>query len=1127
VNARKNLAVLVGVALSILAFLAPVARADFGVEPGSFSLIATNSDGTRDFQAGSHPFKLTFTFTMNQDSNHIPEGVLRTLNVDLPAGLVGNPEALPKCPSRFFVGHAGICPGDTQIGVARFTFSGGIEGYQPISLMQAPNGIAGRFGFSVAGNNSFQEATLNSDGDYELNVADRAIPNIELQSLTEEFWGVPAAPGHDEERACVEAGAVITGCTSAAPAVPFLSLPTSCGEPAKPKISVASAEEPDVFLSETIEFTDEDGTPTAFDGCNALEFDPAVTAQPTTNLADTPTGLNFKLHVPQPPGVEQEAGAAESCSSGRWENEPTEFQYRWLRNGVPIPGETSSTYVVGESDASSVLQCEVTAINPGGQAYATSPPLVISPVPATSPPKPGEVKLGFIGETGVRTCAANGWDGDPSFSYQWLENGAPVPGATGQTYEPGAKPYTYQCEVTATNAGGTTVAFSRSEFSFSPAPEPSPPSPNPQFPPKAGTDEAAIPLSSAQLKDTTVVLPEGLVINPSVANGLAACDEGQIGLIGTGFPPPNPIHFTKAPQGCPSASKVGAVKVTTPLLGHKLEGALYIAKPFDNPFGSFMALYLVVENEESGIVAKLAGKVTPDPQTGRLTTTFLENPQLPLSDIELSLFGGPKAALKTPLACGTYSTETSLVPWSTPEGQTVHPGDAFQTSVAAGGSGACPTSEADAPSKPSFDAGTIVPAAGAYSPFVLKLTRQDGTQRIKQVDTTLPKGLTGKLAGIPYCPEAAIAQAKSREAPGKGVLEQSAPSCPAASEVGAVTVGAGAGVTPYYTSGHVYMAGPYEGAQLSFVVITPAVAGPFDLGAVVVRIPLYVNPETAQIHAVSDPLPQIIEGVPLDVRSISLRLDRPSFTINPTSCEPTQVAGSMVAALGSLAALESPFQVGGCQALKFAPKLGLSLKGGTKRGRFPALRAVVTYPQGSGYANTASAQVTLPHSEFVENAHFKTICTRVQFAANACPAGSIYGRAKAYTPLLDKPIEGPVYLRSSSPPYKLPDLAISLKGQVDVDLVAHVDTGQNKGLRTTFASAPDAPVSKVIIEMQGGKKGLLVNSENLCRKEQRALADLTGQNGKVSETTPLVNNDCKGKAKKKGKKAGKGHGGKR
>jgi hypothetical protein len=619
-----------------------------------------------------------------------------------------------------------------------------------------------------------------------------------------------------------------------------------------------------------------------------------------------------------------------------------------------------------------------------------------------------------------------------------------------------------------------------------------------------------------------------MTINPSVANGLAACSEGQIGYA----PSEGGIHFSEDPQSCPDASKLGTVEVTTPLLKEKLPGqlpgdlgAVYLAKPYENPFGSLMAIYLAIEDHQTGIVAKLAGKVIADPNTGQLTATFTENPQLPLEDVALHFFKGPKAALKTPLACGKYTTSSTLVPWSTPEGATVNPTDSFQTSVAAGGSGACPQTEAQAPNKPSFSAGTLAPAAGAYSPFVLKITRQDGTQRLKQIDAALPKGLTGKLAGIPYCPEAAIARAIARAAPNQGTVEQAHPSCPAASEVGTATVGAGAGITPYYATGHAYLSGPYKGAPLSMVIITPAVAGPFDLGAVVVRTPFYVDPETAQIHASSDPIPSIIEGVPLDIRSIAVKLDRPSFTLNPTSCDPMQVLGSTTSTIGSLASLSNPFQVGGCKALKFAPKLNLSLKGGTKRGRFPALKAALSFPQGNNYANTASAQVTLPHGEFIEQAHFKTICTNVQFKADACPAGAIYGKARAFTPLLDRPVQGPVYLRSST--HKLPDLVISLKGQVDADLVGRIDTGKNKGLRTTFQAAPDVPVTKVVLEMQGGKKGLLVNSENICSKDQKAIADFTAQNGKVSETTPLVKNDCKGKKRRKGGQGKKAHGGKR
>lgn len=1133
-NARKHLAALAGLALSIVAFLVPAAaQAGFGVEPGSFSAIATEKDGTRDFQAGSHPFKFTVDFKMNSKDGPFgpePEGVLRTLDVDLPAGLVGNPQTIPTCPTANFVGWSSACPGDTQIGVARILFSPGFLVVAPISLMRAPLGVPARFGFSIASNNSFQEARLRSDGDYGITVSDFSIPNVAILAVTEEFWGVPAASSHDSERFCLEGVYFVEGCASEAPPAPFLSLPTSCGEPAKLKLSVESAENPGVFESEEVEVGDEGGTPTPFDGCNALPFEPTLSSQPTTNLADSPTGLNFKLHIPQPPGVEQEAGAVETCGPGQWDNEPTDFTYRWLRNGVPIPGETSSTYVVGEADASSVLQCEVAASNAFGQGHAASAPLTISPPPVVDPPRAGQVKVeseGFFQKNeGTFVCSPGTWQGDPSLSYRWFENGAEVPGASSEKYVPAQETFTLQCEVIGTNAGGTVVAFSAGRTS-APSPENFLPSPRFAFPPKAGVDETTIPLASAHLKDTTVTLPEGLTINPSVANGLAACSESEVGLIGTGFGAPNPIHFTKTPQSCPGASKIGTVSVGTPLLDHKVEGALYIAKPYANPFGSFMALYLVVEDEQTGTIAKLAGKVTPDPATGQLTTVFTDNPQLPLEDIDLSLFGGPKAALKTPLACGAYTTTSTLVPWSTPEGQTEHPSDTFQTSVAAGGSGACPASEDAAPHRLSLDAGTIAPAAGAYSPFVFKLTRQDGTQRIKQIDTTLPKGLTGKLAGVPYCPESAIAQAMSREAPNKGALEQSDPSCPAASQIGTITVGAGAGVTPYYTSGNAYLAGPYKGAQLSMVSITPAVAGPFDLGAVVVRIPLYVGSETAQIHAVSDPIPQIIEGVPLDVRSISLRLDRPSFTLNPTSCEPTEVTASAISSLGSPAALASPFQVGGCRALKFAPKLNITLKGGTTRGKHPALKAVLTYPQGSNYANTASAQVTLPHAEFVDQSHFKTICTKVQFAADACPAGSIYGKATAITPLLDAPLEGPIYLRSST--HTLPDMVIAFRGQVDVDLVGKVDTGKTGGIRTTFEAAPDAPVSKVILRMQGGKKGLLVNSENICRKEQRAIADLGAQNGKISETKPLVRNGCKGKpkAKKKAGKGKKGNGGKR
>jgi len=469
-----------------------------------------------------------------------------------------------------------------------------------------------------------------------------------------------------------------------------------------------------------------------------------------------------------------------------------------------------------------------------------------------------------------------------------------------------------------------------------------------------------------------------------------------------------------------------------------------------------------------------------------------------------------------------------MTPWSSPEGADATPGDSFELTQGAGGA-PCAASEPQLPNKPNFEAGTLQPKAGIYSPFVLHLARQDGSQELKAIDTTLPEGLIGKLAGISECSDAQIAQATSRNKLGDGALEKASPSCPLSSEVGVVNVGAGAGPDPYYVQGHAYLAGPYKGAPLSLEIITPAVAGPYDLGTVAVRTALYVNSETAQIHAVSDEVPHILQGIPLDVRAINLSMNRNQFTLNPTSCEKKIVLGTAFSVLNQPASLSSPFQVGECKELGFKPKLSINLKGDTKRSGNPALKATLTYPKGA-YANIASASVALPHSEFLDQAHIKTICTRVQFAegntpGEKCPAGSIYGFAKAITPLLDQPLEGPVYLRSSSHP--LPDLVAALNGQIQVVLDGTIDSHKG-GIRNRFEAVPDAPVSKFTLTMQGGKKGLLENSTNLCRSTNRATVAFTAQNGKTSDYQPVVTNSCKkgAKAKKKHKQkaASKHHG---
>jgi hypothetical protein len=647
--------------------------------------------------------------------------------------------------------------------------------------------------------------------------------------------------------------------------------------------------------------------------------------------------------------------------------------------------------------------------------------------------------------------------------------------------------------------------------------------------------------ATPQLRDATVTLPEGLVADPALADGLGACRaSGPEGInlgsietgpwgqdlgdrlateLGAGWLHGNGSIYADsiyhaAPGHCPPASTLGTATVEAPILPEPLTGHVYLGTPDCAPCsgkdaqeGRLIKLY--IEAAGNGIIVKLPGTASADPQTGRLTASFKENPQLPFEHLKLNFFGGARAPLSTPATCGTFTTTSDVKPWSAPATPDATPTSSFKIASGPGG-GTCANTPAEEPNAPIFSAGSTSPAAGVYSPFVLKLSRADGSQRLHSIDTTLPAGLTAKLAGVAECSDAQIAAAAGRA----GAAEKASPSCPLSSELGIVNVGAGAGPKPFHVSGHAYLAGPYKGAPLSLAIVTPAVAGPFDLGTVVVRVALHVDPETAQIHAVSDEIPQILAGIPLDVRSIALNVTRNQFTLNPTSCNPSAVAASALAD-SSTATLSSPFQVGGCGALAFKPKLAISLRGGTRRTKHPALKAVVTYPSQGAYANIERAQVTLPHSEFLDQAHIGTVCTRVQFAAGngngeQCPAASIYGHARAITPLLDRPLEGPVYLRSSS--HKLPDLVAALDGQIDVALVGKIDTGKGGGIRNTFELVPDAPVTKFVLSMKGGTKGLLVNSENICAKPQKALAHFVAQNGKVSDTEPLIANSCKKKS---------------
>jgi hypothetical protein len=599
-------------------------------------------------------------------------------------------------------------------------------------------------------------------------------------------------------------------------------------------------------------------------------------------------------------------------------------------------------------------------------------------------------------------------------------------------------------------------------------------------------------LATPPLRDAVVTLPQGVAVNPSLAEGLQGCTDAQYG------------EHDGQPGNCPLSSKIGSLEVTTPLLDHKLPGNLYVRQPDPGATraNGLYTIFLEVDDPISGVIVKLRGSVVPDEKTGQLTATFKDNPQLPFSDLDLSFKGGPNGALVNPGACGSYTTQAQLTPWAGEGSAAATPTSSF--TVDGCGSGGF---------HPGFEAGTSDTGAGHYSPFTLRVTRGDGEQNLSAIDATLPVGLTAKVAGVPLC----------------GDAEASSGNCPAGSQIGSVIAGVGAGSNPLYVPQPgkaptgVYLAGPYKGGPYSLVVKVPAQAGPFDLGTVAVRAAIYVDPETAQVSVKSDPLPQILEGVPIAYRDVRVKVDRNEFTLNPTSCNRMSVTGQIHSAAGSTAAVSSPFMVGGCEKLDFGPKLKLQLKGATGRIGHPALKAVVT--AGPGEANIATAQVNLPHGEFLDQGNLNKTCTKPVLMAGACPASTVYGHARAWTPLLDKPLEGNVYLVGGYG-YKLPALVAELNGQIKVLLVGKVDSGSNKGIRNTFEMVPDAPVSRFELSMKGGKKyGLLQNSENLCtasKQERQANVFFNGQNGKVEQLKSLVANQC-GKVKAKPKKQSKHH----
>ncbi len=607
--------------------------------------------------------------------------------------------------------------------------------------------------------------------------------------------------------------------------------------------------------------------------------------------------------------------------------------------------------------------------------------------------------------------------------------------------------------------------------------------------------------AQADVRDTTVTLPEGVHLNPSAANGLQACTEAQ-----AGFERINPTtgtqEFTAGPASCPEASKVANVHIKTPLLPKEVEGALYLAEPAPNgepaknPFNSLVALYLVAEDKEAGILVKLAGEGKLDQSTGRVSTSFQNTPQLPFEELKVELFGGPRASLSTPAFCGTYSTQASFTPWSgTAPVQVSSPAEEFDITEDCASAGPLGFS-------PLFAARSTNATAGAFSPFELQLERPDGQQALTGVSVTLPPGVAALLSTVNPCPE-----------PPAGVEW----SCGTESLIGHSLASSGVGSQPVTLPGDAYLTTGYDGAPFGLLVRTKAEAGPFDLGYVNVRSRINVNPETAAVTVTTNPGPHgdalitMLKGIPVQLKRLQVNVDRQGFEFNPTSCEPMSITGTLSGSEGAATNVSSRFQVGGCEGLPFHPSLEASTSGQASKANGASLTVKVT-SAGLGQANIRKVFLTIP--KILPSRLQPTLqhaCPDVVFNANpaGCDEDSLIGSATVHTPVLKSPLTGPAYVVSHGNA-AFPDVEFVLQGE-GITLVLDGKTDIKGGVTySRFESAPDAPFTTFETVLPEGPHSVLaVNTEeapdyDLCTHKITIPTVITAQDGAVIEQTTKV-----------------------
>jgi len=630
-------------------------------------------------------------------------------------------------------------------------------------------------------------------------------------------------------------------------------------------------------------------------------------------------------------------------------------------------------------------------------------------------------------------------------------------------------------------------------------------------------NENAQGFASSNVKAIEVAFPQGVAVNPAAADGLEACSEGLVGLLpGLGeqgetlFTPALPEPLLQGQNFCPDAAKIGDVSIRSPLLpkGQPVEGSLYLASPAPNkeagknPFDALLAMYIIARDPVSGTLVKLPGKATLDPATGQLTARFDNNPQLAFEDAEIHLFGGERAPLTSPAHCGAYTTNATFTPWS--GAPPVGASSSFQITSGPNG-GPCPP--ASLPFSPSLTGGMSNINAGSFGPLTTTISREDGQQDIKAVSLRMPAGLSGILKGLTLCSEA----------------DADAGSCPQSSEIGKTIVSVGVGADPFSVQGgKVFFTESYKGAPFGLSIVNPAVAGPFDLGKVIVRAKVDVDPRTAALTVSTDEsgpysIPRILDGIPLQIKRVAVEINRQGFTFNPTSCDPQAITGAIESAEGAKSPVATPFQVTNCANLKFAPNFKVSTAGATSKANGASLNVKLTYPKAPAgvYANIAKVKVSLPKQLPSRLTTLQKACAAPVFEAGPakCPKESIVGQAKVLTQLLPTPLTGPAYFVSHGGE-AFPDLTIVLKGQgqyapLTVDLIGSTQI-KNGVTTSTFKATPDVPFESFELNLPQGKYSALAANANLCKSKLRMPSEFTAQNGMLkTQRTKISVTGCK------------------